>query len=105
MLKRLSKHEYARIFQTILGGSVFFPTSPASKIRNIWGSLPQKTPPGLTQLIVQMLDDQIFAGAPEDVTDSAWQLLIEVLCEVRTGRAGRSEVFLHIDDTCLFRVL
>ena len=41
--------------------------------------------PGLTQLIVQMLDDQIFAGAPEDVTDSAWQLLIEVLCEVRTA--------------------
>ena len=32
-----------------------------------------------------MLDDQIFPGAPEDVTDSAWQLLIEVLCEVRTG--------------------
>ena len=45
---------------------------------------------GLTQLIVQMLDDQIFTGAPEDVTDSAWQLLIEVLCEVRTSLGGQS---------------
>lgn len=51
---------------------------------------------GITKLIVEMLDDLIFTSAPEDVTDSAWQLLIEVLCEVRSietgGRRGRPVV-------------
>ncbi|CAK9103503.1 4 [Durusdinium trenchii] len=45
---------------------------------------------GITKLIVEMLDDLIFTSAPEDVTDSAWQLLIEVLCEVRTPSGGQS---------------
>jgi len=38
---------------------------------------------GVTHLVLRMLDDQVFVGAPLDIGETAWSLLIEVLCEVR----------------------
>eukprot|EP00931_Biecheleriopsis_adriatica_P072653 TRINITY_DN47081_c0_g1_i1.p1 TRINITY_DN47081_c0_g1~~TRINITY_DN47081_c0_g1_i1.p1 ORF type:complete len:2919 (+),score=455.88 TRINITY_DN47081_c0_g1_i1:1094-8758(+) len=38
---------------------------------------------GVIALIVQILDDKVFVGVPEDVTETAWNLLIEVLCAVK----------------------
>ncbi|CAE7782128.1 unnamed protein product [Symbiodinium sp. CCMP2592] len=55
---------------------------------------------GITQLIVQMLDDQVFVGAPEDVTDAAWQLLIDVLCEKRSA-SGVQQVSKAVQQSIL----